>query len=63
MMVRMAMMMILVEFMAMTVVLIITTMLCREATDDGEDGDDGDNGFHVDDSGLDNHNNDLQGGF
>ena len=47
----------------MTVVLIITTMLCREATDDGEDGDDGDNGFHVDGSGHDNHNNDLQGGF
>ena len=63
-MVRMAMM-VKMEFMAMTVVLIITMMLFREATDDGEDGDDDDNGVDGDDDiyGLDNHNNALQRGW
>ena len=42
----------------------ITMMISREATDDGEDGDDDDiSGVHGDDSGLDNHNNALQGSY
>ena len=45
-------MMVTMKFMAMTVVLIITIMLFREATDDGEDGDDENNGIDGDDDNL-----------
>ena len=45
-------MMVTMKFMAMTVVLIITIMLFREANDDGEDGDDENNGIDGDDDNL-----------
>ena len=58
-------MMVTMDFMSMAVVMIITIMICREASDDGEDGDDKDNGVDGDDDiyGLDNHNNALQRGW